>query len=154
MKHVHVLLAVCLLLSARTSAQVVPDNVLNRLIKTYADKGMKLEKSFLPDFKRAHPSNMMFYNVCYPGKKIVVATITAKKPSDWYFKVSYGSQVAPKTHQVSEETIDGKPYSLDWIMTGFPSSFSDPSEYCLTIVAYDKNSIDIPVYMYIFSKPI
>jgi|GEM_PF-2662951 len=155
MKHLHILVAVGLLsLPAYLNAQVVPDKVLNMLIKTYTDKGMKLEKSFLPDFKRAHPSNMMFYNVCYPGKKIVVATIIAQKPTDWYFKVSYGSQTAGKTHQLAEETIDGKPYWLDWILTGFPTSFHDPSEYCLTIVAYDKNSIDIPVYMYIFSKPI
>lgn len=136
------------------NAQKVPDKVLDKLIKTYTDKGMKLEKSFLPDFKRAHPCNMMYYNVCYPGKKIVVATVTAAKPSDWYFKVSYGSQVAPKTHVLGEEAVDGQPYWFDWILTGFPSSFSDPSEYCLTIVAYDKNAIDLPVYMYIFSKPI
>jgi hypothetical protein len=154
MKCFHILLAIGLLVSVRIKAQAVPDEILNMLIKSYADKGMKLEKSFLPDFKRAHPGSLMYYNVCYPGKKIVIATITAKKPSDWYFKVSYGNQVAPKTHQLNEETIDGKPYCFDWIITGFPASFSDPSEYCLTIVAYDKNSIDLPVYMYIFSKPI
>lgn len=155
MKHVHFILAVLLLVApVSVSAQKVPDKVLNKLIKTYADKGMTLEKSFLPNFNRAHPGNLMYYNVCYPGKKIVVATITAAKPSDWYFKVSYGSQVAPKTHVLGEETIDGNSYWLDWILTGFPSSFSDPSEYCLTIVAYDKNFIDLPVYMYIFSKPL
>ena len=135
-------------------AQKVPDNLLNKLIKTYTDKGMTLEKSFLPNFNRAHPSEMMFYNVCYPGKKIVVATVIAQKPSDWYFKVSYGSQVAPKTHVLGEESFDGQPYYFDWIMTGFQADFSDPSAYCLTIVAYDKNAIDIPVYMYIFSKPL
>ncbi len=149
-----IILAVSLHVSARSNAQTVPDNILNRVIKLYADKGMKLEKSFLPDFKRAHPTNLMNYNVCYPGKKIVIATVTAKKPSDWFFKVSYGNQVAPKTHQLNEETIDGNQYCFDWIMTGFPASFSDASEYCLTIIAYDKNNIDLPVYMYIFSKPI
>jgi len=132
----------------------VPDKILGMLVKTYTDKGMTLEKSYLPDFKRAHPCNMMWYTSCYPGKKIVVATITAAKPSDWYFKVSYGDQVAPKTHQLGEETLDGHPYYIDWIMTGFPSSFSDRSDNDLTIVGYDKNAIDLPVYLYIFSKPI
>ena len=154
MRRVQIIFVVTLLFSARISAQVVPDNVLNRIVKTYVDKGMKLEKSILPDFRRAHPTNLMNYNVCYPGKKIVVATITAKKPSDWFFKVSYGNQVAPKTHEISETTIEGNPYCLDWIITGFPSSFSDASEYCLNIIAYDKDNIDLPVYMYIFSKPI
>lgn len=153
MKHVQILFVVTLFFSAHISAQVVPDNVLNRIVKTYVDKGMKLEKSILPDFRRAHPTNLMNYNVCYPGKKIVIATITAKKPSDWFFKVSYGNQVAPKTHEISETTIEGNPYSFDWINTGFPATFSDASEYCLTIIAYDKNNIDLPVYMYIFSKP-
>lgn len=154
MKQLFFAISVLLFISMGAGAQVVPDNVLNKLIKTYADKGMKLEKSFLPDFKRPHPCNMMWYNVCYPGKKIVVATVSAAKPSDWYFKVSYGSQVAPKTHVVSEETVDGKPYWFDWILTGFPANFSDRSEYCLTIVGYDKNAIDMPVYVYIFSKDI
>ncbi len=155
MRHLCTLILVCLLLmSVHVDAQQVPEKILQMLIKTYLDKGMKLEKSFLPDFKRAHPSSMMNYNVCYPGKKIVVATIIASKPSDWYFKVSYGNQVAPKTNVLREETLDGKPYWIDWILTGFPASFSDRTENCLTIIAYDKNSIDIPVYMYIFSIPI
>ena len=135
------------------SAQKVPDDILNTLIKTYSDKGMKLEKSYLPDFKRAQPGGLMYYSVCYPGRRIVVATVTAAKPSDWYFKVSYKSQDAPKTHTLNEQSINGKSYWFDWIMTGFPGSLSDPSEYCMTIVAYDKNTIDMPVYMYIFSKP-
>jgi hypothetical protein len=143
-----------LLVSFSARAQQVPDKILNMLIKTYENKGMKLERSFLPDFKRVHPSNMMYNANCYPGKKIVVATILAGKPSDWYFKVSYGSQVAPKTHNLGQETLDGKPYWIDWILTGFPTSFSDPSQYCLNIVAYDKNAIDLPVYMYIFSGPL
>ncbi len=143
-----------LLFPAFLQAQKVPDNILNMLIKTYTDKGMTLEKSFLPNFNRVHPSSMMYDNVCYPGKKIVVATIIAQKPTDWYFKVSYGNQDAPKTHTLAEEILDGQPYQIDWIMTGFPASFNDASEYCLRIIAYDKNSIDIPVYMYIFSMPI
>jgi hypothetical protein len=155
MRRIRLLLIVFgLFLAAGVHAQKVPDKVLERIIKTYADKGMTLEKSFLPDFKRAHPGNLMYYNRCYPGKKIVVATITASRPADWYFKVSYGNQVASKTHELASETIDGQQYWLDWIITGFPANFSDPSQYCLTIVAYDKNSIDLPVYMYIFSKPI
>ncbi len=154
MRHLQFLAVFWLLIPVVVSAQKVPDEVLNKLIKTYTDKGMMLEKSFLPDFKRVHPGNLMYYNVCYPGKKIVVATVTAAKPSDWYFKVSHGDQIAPKTHVLGEEAIGGKLYYFDWIMSGFPATFSDPSEYCLTIVAYDKNSIDLPVYMYIFSKPI
>ena len=154
MKQVSFWCVLSLLMPVWVNAQSVPDKILNMLIKTYTEKGMKLERSFLPDFKRAHPCNMMYYTNCYRGKKVVVATILAGKPSDWYFKVSYGSQVAPKTHQLGEETLDGKPYWLDWILTGFPSSFSDASENCLTIVAYDKNAIDLPVYMYIFTKPL
>jgi hypothetical protein len=154
MRQLQFLAIVSLLIPVGVSAQKVPDDVLNRLIKNYSDQGMKLEKSFLPDFKRAHPGNLMYYNICYPGKKILIATVTASKPSDWYFKVSCGSQTAPKKHELKEETIDGKLYYFDWIQTGFPATFSDPSEYCLTINAYDKNVIDLPVYMYIFSKPI
>ena len=135
------------------AAQKVPDEILNKLVKTYTDGGFSLEKSYLPDFNRVHPCSLMYYSVCYPGKKIVVATVTAAKPSDWYFKVSYKSQDAEKTHVLNEQSFGGKPYYFDWILTGFPSGLNDPSEYCMTIVAYDKNTIDIPVYMYIFSKP-
>ncbi len=148
------LILLLLLAPLMASAQKVPDEILNKLIKTYTDKGMKLEKSYLPDFKRVHPCGLIYYNVCYPGKKIVIATVTAAKPSDWYFKVSYKNQDAPKTHVLGEEKFDGKSYWFDWIMTGFPTAFNDPSEYCMTIVAYDKNTIDMPVYMYVFSMPI
>lgn len=141
------------LAAAVVHAQRVPDNILAKFVKTYADDGFKLEKSIMPDFTRAHPGSLMYYNVCYPGKKILVLTVLAGKPSDWYFKLSYGDQVAPKTHTLTEITFDKNTYYTDWIISGFPSSFNDRSEYCMTIVAYDKNAIDLPVYIYIFSKP-
>ncbi len=130
--------------------QKVPPKVLEQLIKKYTDMGMKLEQSFLPDFNLAHPNKSFRYTSCYPGKKIIIATVFAQKPSDWMFKVSNGGKVAPN-NPIKEVQIDGASYWFDSIMKEFPSSFSDHSEKCMGIFAYDRNAQGMPVYMYIFS---
>ena len=135
----------------KIQAQSIPDAAQDSLKKMYTDIGMQLEKSFLPNFNIAHPNNLYWDTNCFPGKKIAVVTLLAKKPDDWYFKVSYGDQVAPKTHMLTELDINGNTYWTNYIITAFNASFNDYSEYCLTIVAYDKNDIDLPVYTYIFS---
>ena len=140
------------LISADVKAQTIPQSALDTMINKYLVQGCKLDKSFLPQMKRFHPNNLMLYNKCYPGKKVIMMCLVAKKPSDWKMKFSYGSQVAAKDHQISPTTIDGVTYWTDWIVTRFPAGLSDPSEYCTTMLAYDGDAIDLPIYTYIFIK--
>jgi len=72
------------------------------------------------------------------------------KPTDWIFKLNYNNKTALSPKGMKETVIDGKTYYTDWIITGFEPGFSDRSELCLNIVAYDGEAIDLPVYTYIF----
>ena len=131
-------------------AQTVPQPILDKLIKTYTDKGYKLEKSVLPDFTRPHPNKASyFYTQCYPGRGVVVVAIMGKKPSDWKLKVGYGSQSAVKSHTIGPIN-EGSSYYTDYIITSFPEGVPN-SDYCMNVVAYDGDAIDLPVYLYIFS---
>jgi hypothetical protein len=132
-------------------AQRVPDAVIDSLIKMYKSNSSSiLDKSFLPNFNRAHPNDMMIDTKCYPGKKVTVVALLASKPTDWKFKVAYGNQEAPKTHQLTEFVIGGKTYWTNFIMTAFRPEFNDYSDACLRIFAYDGDAIDLPVYIFIF----
>ncbi len=148
------IIVIFLLFIPKINGQSISVAHQDSLIKIYTDLGMQLEKSFLPNFEIAHPNKLYWDTNCYPGKKIAVVTLLAIKPDDWYFKVSYGDQLAPKTHVLGEIVFNGTTYYTNYILTAFQSSFNDYSQYCLNIVAYDKNNIDLPVYTYIFSIPI
>ena len=134
----------------RVNAQEVPQEILDLMVKVYTGNGYKLEKSFLPDFTRMHPTSMMTNTWCYPGKQIVVLSIMARKPIDWKYKVRQGDYVFEHTNVLTELELSGKLYYQDWIIAGFSANTED-SEYCLTYLAYDAEYIDLPVYTYIFS---
>ena len=132
------------------SAQKVPDDILKTVIQSYTELGQTLEKSLMPDFTRAHPTQMFTYVPCYPGKVLTVLSITAQKPADWKFKVRMDDHVFPKTNELSEVVLSGKTYCMNWILAGV-SANTPNSENCLTVIAYDGDNIDLPVYTYIFS---
>ncbi len=136
-------------IAQKSSAQQVPQHVLDVILKAYHELGT-LDKSYLPKFSRAHPNDMYFYSPCYPGKKICVLSILPDKPKDWKFKLNYNGKTELSPKGLKENVLGGKTYYTDWIMTGFASNFSDRSDQCLNIVAYDGDAIDLPVYTYVF----
>jgi len=151
MKKIMNLVAILLVLTqVTTRAQKVPENVLNSYEKVYTEK-YTIEKRIFPLFDRPHPNRMYFYNECYPGKSIVLFALMAEKPKDWKFKISVGDKSITPSRELQEIELYDKKYYSNFIIVKFPENMSDKSEYCLNIIAYDGDNVDLPVYLYVFS---
>lgn len=148
----HLITVFCLLITYASHAQNIPETALENIIKSYTSRGMKLEKTYYPDFEKEHPNNTNLLTPCYPGKKLVIVTAVASQPEDWYFKAGYRNQLSPRSSTLTEKKIDGNTYWTDYMIASFPPEFNDQSDECQTVNAYDKNNMDLPVYIMIFTS--
>lgn len=144
--------ALIVISSLLACAQEVPQKILDNYLAIAAKSGEVLEKSFLPDFSRPHPTQMFRSMPCFPGKKIMVSVLTAAKPSDLILKVNYGKQeFKPKTVDYLELKLGSS--NTYWLRTMVldMANVTTNSDYCMEVYAYDANNIDLPVYLYFFS---
>ncbi|MFN8288428.1 MAG: hypothetical protein U0V74_16845 [Chitinophagales bacterium] len=131
------------------TAQQVSKESQDDFVRSANQHGNVLEKSIMPDFTKAHPNRMQTTMACFPGKKMVINVLMAAKPSDLQFKVTIGSQVFKPKNDLAELTLGGIKCWVGGItidMTNAPSG-----DYCMDLLAYDGNAIDLPVYIYFFS---
>ncbi len=135
-----------------THAQIVPETALENIVKSYTSRGMKLEKTYYPDFEKEHPNNANLLTPCYPGKKLVIATVVGSEPEDWYFKAGYRNQLSPRSSTLTEKKIDGVTYWTDYMIASFPPALNDQSDECQVVNAYDKKNMDLPVYIMLFTS--
>ena len=131
-------------------AQQVPQKIQDFYLSTAAKNGQVLEKKILPDFNRAHPTQLFINMPCFPGKKITASVLMATKPGDLKLKINIGKQeFLPKTDYL-ELPVDGVTYYSRAITLDM-TNVTNTSENCMEVIAYDQNNIDLPVYLYFFS---
>lgn len=138
--------AICFLTA---TAQQVSKESQDAFIRSANQNGIVLEKSIMPDFTKMHPNRLQTTMACFPGKKIIVDVLMATKPSDLQFKVTIGNQVFKPHNDLTELTLGGVKCWVAGItmdMTNAPSG-----DYCMDLIAYDGNAIDLPMYIYFFS---
>ena len=150
MRHLYTTLAF-LIFGFMASAQQVPQAALDAFVKSSNENGFQLEKTMLPNFNRAHPNEMFRYIPCFNGKIIMVDIVMAKKPTDLQFKAYINNKVTLAKEAPFELTFAGTKLYVTYLtidMRGVTSS----SDQCLNLIAYDGDAIDMPVYIYCFSR--
>lgn len=143
------LAAVIILSCSITTAQQVSKESQDDFIRSANRNGNVLEKSIMPDFSKPHPNRLLTSMACFPGKKIMIEVLMAAKPSDLQFKVNIGNQVFKPHNELTELTLGGVKC---WVNgTSIDMTSAPAGDYCMDLVAYDGNAIDLPVYIYFFS---
>ncbi len=141
---------VCFTLGA--GAQEVPAPVLSKIIKSYTSKGLKWEKTYAPDLNNEARNKLFQAQECYVGRHVTVVTVTATKPKDWFFKVRYNDQLTSKQHDCVPVNHYGSDYWCNELTVYAPAPALKNSEKCMTVLAYDKGDMALPVYVVVFTK--
>ena len=148
-------IAVLLLAAQLATAQKIPDSAIDEFCEAAKSDGYTIERIIKPDLTKPHPNEAMYWDgPCYPGKTVIVSVLFAAKPQDLFFKIQVYTKLIEQSGNLNKLTIRGTEYWNDFRAAKFGPEYANykNTTKCLTLFAYDKKALDLPVYVIIMTK--